>query len=267
MFKINLSNPFIFWLIVAVLTIFVLLFNTFSITKTVQEAPIQEQSLSKKQNDYIIDLDKIESAKKADDFIYKKDVEELSFSKRVEAVASLENFYTLLYGFIVSVLFVYRERQNRNKDYKIEKLEDELNIQKAKQQTTVYKDIVNELEKYNELIKHDINLNALNERIEHEPKYVVIASKNIIEQIVTKMYKKYLSLENANLNIMLTDLYRSRKLGHDTNNYAHIIKAFGNKANHTGKVFDSREAMLTISNLIEFLKELDKKGILGELNG
>lgn len=265
MFKINLSNPFIFWLIVVVLTIFALLFNTFSTVKITQEATIQEQSLSKKQNDYIIDLDKIESAKKSDDFIY-RDIEELSFSKRVEAIASWENFYTLSYGFVVSILFIYREKQNRNKIYQLEKVEDELNIQLAKQSTTVYKDIVNELEKYDELIKHDINLNALNERIEKEPKYVVIASKNIIEQIVTKMYKKYLNLENTNLNIMLTELYKSRKLGHDTNNYAHIIKAFGNKANHTSKVFDSREAMLTISNLIEFLKELDKKGILGELN-
>lgn len=266
MFKINLSNSFMFWLIIVVLTVLILLFNTFSTAKITPEVTMQEQSLSKKQNDYIIDLDKIESAKKTDDFIYKKDMDELSFSKRVEAIASWENFYTLSYGFMVSILFIYREKQNRNKIYQLEKVEDELNIQLAKQSTTVYKDIVNELEKYDELIKHDINLNALNERIEKEPKYVVIASKNIIEQIVTKMYKKYLNLENTNLNIMLTELYKSRKLGHDTNNYAHIIKAFGNKANHTSKVFDSREAMLTISNLIEFLKELDKKGILGELN-
>lgn len=265
MFKINLSNPFIFWLIVVALTIFILLFNTLSTVKTAQDSAMQEQALSKKQNDYIIDLDKIESAKKSDDFIH-RNIEELSFSKRVEAIASWENFYTLSYGFVVSILFIYREKQNRSKIYQLEKVEDELNIQLAKQSTTIYKDIVKELEKYKELIKHDINLDALNERIEKEPKYVVIASKNIIEQIVTKMYKKYLNLDNANLNIMLTDLYRSRKLGHDTNNYAHIIKAFGNKANHTDKIFDSREAILTISNLIEFLKELDSKGILGELD-
>lgn len=265
MFKISLSNPFIFWLLVVTLTISMILFNAFSNAKAAQESAIQEQSISKKQNDYIIDLDKIESAKKSDDFIY-RDIEELSFSKRVEAIASWENFYTLSYGFVVSILFIYREKQNRSKIYQLEKVEDELNIQLAKQSTTVYKDIVTELEKYNEFIKHDINLNALNERIEMEPKYVVIAAKNILEQIVTKMYKKHFNLENTNLNVMLTELYRSRKLTHDTNNYAHIIKAFGNRANHTGKIFDSREAILTISNLIEFLKELDKKGFLGELN-
>lgn len=268
--KINLSNPYLFWIVIFILTIGIIFYNTKNTFTTVvkQTQAIQEQSLSKdksKDDKYIIDLDKIEDAKTYNDLVV-KDFEELSFSKKVESVISSENIFTLMYGLLVSILFIFREKQNRDKIYKLEKVEDDLNIQLAKQKTTIYSDISKELEKYKELIKYDINLELLDERIENEPKYIVIASKNILEQIITKMYKKYLNLENTNLNIMLNYLYKNRKLNHDTNNYAHIIKAFGNKANHTSKIFDSREATLAISNLIEFLKTIDKKGILGEID-
>lgn len=268
--KLNLSNPYLFWIVIAILTLSIILYNTKNTFNTVtkQTQSIQEQSLSKdksKDDKYIIDLDKIEDAKTYNDLVV-KDFEELSFSKKVESVASSENIFTLMYGLLISILFIFREKQNRDKIYKLEKVEDELSIQLAKQKTTIYNDISKELENYQELIKHDINLELLNERIEKEPKYIVIASKNILEQLITKMYKKYFNLENTNLNLMLGDLYKKRKLNHDTNNYAHIIKAFGNKANHTSKIFDSREAALTISNLIEFLKAMDKKGILGEID-
>lgn len=268
--KINLSNPYIFWIVILMLTLGIILYNTqnrFN-TEIEQKNAIQEQSLSKdksKEDKYIIDLDNIESAKTYNDLKI-KDVEELSFSKKVKSVVSGENIFTIIYGFLISILFIFREKQNRDKIYKLEKVEDELSIQLAKQKTTIYKDISKELENYKDLIRHDINLELLNERIEKEPKYIIIASKNILEQIITKMYKKYHNQENTNLNVMLGILYKNRKLNHDTNNYAHIIKAFGNKANHTSKIFDSREATLSISNLIEFLKAIEKKGILEEID-
>lgn len=274
MFKSSLSNPWVFWIIISALTIFILLFNTNNLTKPIKindSKIIEEQSLSKNNNTkdkYIIDLDKIESAKNEKDFIVKKDIEELSFSKKIESIASSENLFTILYGAIVSFLFVYREKQNREKINKLEKVEDELSIQLAKKNTKVYKDISKELELYANLIKNDLNLEMidLNQRIENEPKYIVISSKNIIEQLVTKMYKKYLNSENENLNIMLISLHKNRTLNHNMHNYAQIIKAFGNKANHTSKIFDSREATLCISNLIEFLKELDNKNLLKEID-
>lgn len=267
--KLNLSNPAIFWSLIVILSIAIVVSNKNLLTTEVkQHQIIQEQSLAKnnsKDEKYVIDLDKIESAKSKDDFVV-ENFDELSFSKKVESIASSQNIFTVAYGFLVSILFFFREKQNREKIYKLEKVEDELTIQKAKQQTTIYKDIKIELVKYKELIKYDINLELLNERIEQEPKYIVIASKNVLEQIVTKLYKTYLNKENTNLNMMLLELYKSRKLNHDTNNYAHIIKAFGNKANHTSKIFDSREATLSISNLIEFLKVLDKKGVLKDID-
>lgn len=212
--KINLSNPFVFWFLILILTFSVVFYNTNTFTKTIeQEKRIVEQSLTKNKKDaQVIDLDKIESAKTYDDLVSKK--EELSFSKNIDQVVSSENIFTIIYGFLVSILFVYREKQNRDKISKLEKVEDELKIQFAKQKTTIYEDISKELEKYKEIIKHDINLEAINERIEKEPKYIVIASKNILEQIITKMYQKYLNKENENLNVMLTELYK---------NSAHIL--------------------------------------------
>lgn len=269
--KINLTNPFIFWTIVILTTIgiFIYNFNNNVYTNNIkQQNVIEEQSLSTdtlhKDTNYIVDLDKIDSAKTEQDLLT-NNVDELSLTSKIENSAT-DNLFTLVYATFMSILFVFREKQNHSKIVRLEKVEDDLNIQLAKQNTTVYKDISNELKKFEDIVKYDLNISLLDERIEHEPKYIVIASKNILEQIITKMYKKYLNLENANLNIMLGDLYKKRTLNHNLNNYAHIIKAFGNKANHTSKIFDSREATLAISNLIEFLKELENKNILRELN-
>lgn len=268
-YNINLSNPILFWIVVITVTVAFLVMNTRFEFSQINESNkkhtvIEQQSLSQNDTQYTIDLDKIESAKQYEDLVV-KDFEELSFSKQVESVVS-ENIFTLIYSILISILFIFREKQNRDKIYKFEKLEDELNMQVANQKTAIYADITKELGQFSEIIKHDINLEVLNERIQSEPKYVVIAAKNILEQIITKMHQKYQNLDNANLNIMLMNLYKSRKLGHEANNYAHIIKAFGNKANHTNKIFDSREASLVLSNLIEFLKYLNNQKILLDLD-
>ena len=272
--RVRLTNPYIFWVIVTTSTLLIFLYNTSTnLThygdkiKTYTDHSLRLENEKSNPNNNInmkIDLDKIENAKNEENFIV-NDIHNLSLDTFDKEVA-VDNALTLVYAAFISILFVIRERQNQLKIINLEKLEDERNIKRAKEAPIVIQNISSELSEFQELIKNDLNSSAINERIENEPKYIVIASKNILEQVITKMYKKYLNQDNTNLNIMIVDLFKKGFLNHQSNNFAHIIKSFGNKANHTNKIFDSREAVLAVSNLIEFLKELNRLKILTDLN-
>lgn len=272
--KVRLTNPYLFWAIIITSTFLVLLYNSSTnlahqsdkIKTYVDHSLGLENGKANPNNDInmMIDLDKIENAKSEENFIV-NNIDNLSLDKFDKEIA-FDNVFTLVYTAFISLLFVIRERHNQLKLINLEKLEDERNIKRAKEASIVIQNISNELSEFEELIKNDLNGSAINDRIENEPKYVVIASKNILEQVITKMYKKYLNQDNTNLNIMIVDLFKKGFLNHQSNNFAHIIKSFGNKANHTNKIFDSREAALAVSNLIEFLKELNRLKILKELN-
>jgi hypothetical protein len=245
--------------------VFFLLTTSFPIkTEEVQKSKYQSQSFSQdnQEQNYIVDLDNIDNIKNMDDLEKNTNTIDRSFIANIQRVTSSNTILMFIYTAILSFLFIYREKQNRAKILLLEERDDELKIAIAKKNETIYKDITQELKPYEELIKNDIRIDQLDTRINEEPKYIIIASKNIVEQIITRLYKKYFNEENTNLNIMMMSLYKKRVLGHDLNNYAHIIKAFGNKANHTGKIFDSQEAMLVIGNLLQFLKELDNKKLL-----
>lgn len=272
MFKINLSNPIIFWIFIICLTIVTVLINSDFNTdvknqnQNQKNNTIQEQSFSKnKKNDaYIIDLDNIENIHTVDEL--EKNIVNQSLGNRLQKVVSLDNISTILYSILISILFIFREKQNRDKIFQLEKKDDDKNIKLAKLQKTIYKDLSSSLKPFEQMIKHDIKLDILDERINEEPKYIIIASKNVLEQIITKLYKNYTNQENTNLNLMMTALYKKRVLNHNMNNYAHIIKAFGNKANHTNKLFDSKEATLVVGSLVEFFGELEKQNLIEQID-
>ena len=67
---------------------------------------------------------------------------------------------------------------------------------------------------------------------------------------------------------MIIYLYKKRVLNHNIHNYAHIIKAFGNKVAHPNiripEQFDSKDATLVLGSLLQLLKEFQSNNLLDD---
>ncbi len=271
--KFKLTNPFIFWGLISILLLLTFFLNQYftsslSLKETKITPSIVEQSYTEKKividpdNLHRMDFDKNGAIEDKGSFlgdIYKK----VSENSTV--------FLLLFYTIILSALFVYREKQHKNKLIYMEKMEDELKIQIAKIDSSVdlYEDLGREIEKRKSILEPELKIEGLKERLNSDAVYVIITARMVTEKIILKLYSKYFDNE-ATLNDMMMALYRKRILNPSMNNYAHTIKAFGNKAIHPNInspiVFDTKEAVFVISSLLQFIQELDSKNLLENKN-
>ena len=176
-----------------------------------------------------------------------------------------------IYTIIISLLFMYREKENRKRILYLDKIEDRLRIEQEikKKQNYIYESIENSLLKYQDILEPEFSLKELNRQVEANRNYVLINSRVVLEKIILHIYKAYFT-EDTTLNNMMKELFKKRIFTPSLNSYAHTIKAFGNKALHPSIEksisFEVNEAMLVLSSLNEFLKELNEKKLLKNID-
>jgi len=267
---LNLSNKYVFWSIVTILLGLFIAFISYSPEQTTvkKQGDIAERSYQNGQ-EYVIDLEKIDEVADLDGINKEKSIEENALQVGVQKLSSPNNLLLIIYTFLLSGLFLYREKQNRKTITLLEKRDDALKILEANQNNiTIYTNLSDELKPFTQFIQDDINLDTLEEKINHEPKYLILASRIILERLITAHYIKH-SEEDNNLNGMIVSLYRKRVLNHNMHNYAHIIKAFGNNVAHPNirnpQKFNSKDATLVVGSLLQFLKELETNHMLKDL--
>lgn len=263
---LNLSNKYVFWLLIFILLgLFITFISNSAYEVTVKkQGNIIERSYQNSQ-EYVIDLEKIDEVSDLDGN-KEKNIGEIALNTAVKSISSTNNLLLIVYTILISLLFLYREKQNRKTISLLEKRDDELKILAAKQNfTTIYSNLSDELKPFEKIIESDINLETLEEKINNESKYLILASRIILEKLIMTHYAKYYE-EEATLNIMIVSLYRKRILNHNMHNYAQIIKAFGNKVAHPNiknpEKFNSKDATLVVGSLLQFLKELDANNML-----
>ncbi len=268
--KFKLTNPYFFWGLISIFFFLTFFLSQYFIPSSSSEVKkitpsIVEQSYKEKKividpdNLYYMDfennLSTIKDKGSYFSHIYKKITENSTV------------FLLLFYTIILSSLFIYREKQHRNKLLYMEKIEDELQIQIAKENDKVgiYEVMGREIEKHKSILEPELKIKGLEERLDTDAVYVIITARMVIEKIILKLYSKYFN-DQATLNDMMMALYRKRILNPSMNNYAHTIKAFGNRAIHpninSSIVFETKEAVLVISSLLQFIQELDSANLL-----
>ncbi len=268
--KFKLTNPFIFWGLISILLLLTFFLNQYlsssSSSKITKAQPsIVEQSYKEKR--IVIDPDNLHYMNFEDRQSVIKDQESYFANLYEKFNENSTVFLLLLYTIILSVLFVYREKQHKNKLVYVEKMEDELQIQLAKESARVdiYEGMGREIEKHKSILEPELKIKGLEERLDTDAVYVIITARMVIEKIILKLYSKYFN-DQATLNDMMMALYRKRILNPSMNNYAHTIKAFGNRAIHpnvnSSIVFETKEAVLVISSLLQFIQELDSANLL-----
>jgi hypothetical protein len=170
-------------------------------------------------------------------------------------------FLLLLYTIAISILFVYREKQNRVKLRSMEKIEDTIKIKLAEKEQKIYlyEHIKDDLVLHKKSIEPELKIEKIEQELTTDPRYIIINARIILEKTMLKLYKYYYK-EEATLNEMITALYRKKILSPALNNYAHTIKAFGNKAVHptlnSDEVTKPKDALLVLNTLLQYLEDL-----------
>ncbi len=258
--RLNLSNPYFFWglIIIFLLSVFFLTVNLNVVDTTVNEhksdSSIVEQSYKDKADDknIVVDLDNLNHM----DF----EKHQPSFNN-TKSRSNITLLLLILYTIGISILFVYREKQNRVKLLSMEKIEDTIKIKLAEkeQKTYLYEHLKDDLEKHKDIIEPELKLDKIENELAADPRYIIINARVILEKTILKLYKYYFK-EEATLNEMLQLLHRKRILSPALNNYAHTIKAFGNKAVHpslnTTSEYKPKDALLVLNTLLQYLQDL-----------
>ena len=268
--KFKLTNPYFFWGLISVLLVLTFFLNQYftsslGLIETKITPSIVEQSYTEKK--IVIDPDNLHYMNFEDGQSVVKDQESYVANLYEKLIENSTVFLLLFYTIILSALFVYREKQHKNMLVYMEKMEDELQIQIAVIDANVdlYEDLGREIEKHRSILEPELKVEGLKERLSSDAVYVIITARMVTEKIILKLYSKYFDNE-ATLNDMMMALYRKRILNPSMNNYAHTIKAFGNKAIHPNinspVIFETKEALFVISSLLQFIKELDSKNLL-----
>ncbi len=264
--KYILTKPWVFWglIILLFLGMFFMVNRTsasVNVTTPSSSTNIVEQSFQDKK--IVIDPDNLTRM----DFDKKSPTEENNNRSSNFFSTNSTMLLLLFYTIIISLLFIYREKQHKNKLVLMEKVEDELQIQLAKKNdhANLYEGIDSEIKKHRTILEPELKINGLEERLNSDANYVIISARIVVEKIILKLYSQYFE-DEATLNGMMAALYRKRILNPSMNNYAHTIKAFGNRAIHpnldTPVVFKSKEAVLVIGSLLQFINELDSNNLL-----
>jgi hypothetical protein len=211
-------------------------------------------------NTYILDLNNLNNAKNIEDI----QVKDLSFISKAKQI-STANIWLILYTLIISVLFIIREKQNRVKDMINEKLEDKLQIIKAQQNNYLEPDLIDGLDKFSNILMPDIDTQKLEHKINSEAKYILIATRVVLERLLQEI-DGVRSSDEITLNSLIFQLHKAKRIINSMLNYAHIIKAFGNKAVHPNinkpVTFTKQDVLMVLSVLLLFLKECDQNNIL-----
>ena len=259
----SLSNPYFFWLLIIFL-IFIGIFSNeyFSAsqkTNIKDNASIVEQSYKNEATDgrYVIDIDNLHT----NDFQYNSSVIETSYKKLIPNNMTTISFY--IYTIALSILFIYREKQNRIKLVLLEKQEDLLQIELAKQSyINIYTEVEKEIEKYNTVFNPELDSSTFKNLLDISPIAIISASRRITEKIITTMYDKHFANEKP-FAMRIIALQKSNYITHDMSNLAHTVKAFGNKASHPNEtVFTNKDALLVVSSLLHLVEKLDAENLL-----
>ena len=268
--KFKLTNPYIFWGLISIfffLTLFLSqYFTSPSSSEEIKIKPsIVEQSYIEKP--IVIDPDNLHHMDFENNLSTTK-AKESFFGDVYTKFAENSTIYLLFfYTIILSILFIYREKQHRLKILYVEKREDERRIADAEisARNNIYEGIGQELEKHKGILEPELKIDGLEQRLNTDANYTIINARVVIEKIILKLYSKHFD-DEATLNSMMMALYKKRILNPSMNNYAHTIKAFGNKALHPNInapiVFESKEALFIIGSLLELIKELDSANLL-----
>ena len=255
----KLSNPYFFWILILfliILTIFSI--EYFSITtenkKTKSNSSHTEQSYTGEDTDkeYVIDIENLHTS----DYIHDSSIIETSYKKLIPNNMGTISFY--IYTILISLLFVYREKQNRVKLMLLEKQEDTLKIDLAKQSDiSIYSEVEKEITKYASTFNPEFNANTFKELLHISPISVIAASRRVTEKIITNIYDKHFANEKP-FAMKIIILQKSNYITHDMSNLAHTVKAFGNKASHPNDtVFTNKDALLVVSSLLHLVEKLD----------
>ena len=264
----KLSNPYIFWSLILIFGIMIAFNNTSNIDKIslVKKSNIEDRTYKiKKENDlYILDLDKIDKASNIDELTI-NNFQDKSFITKIKTITTTNNLWLILYTLIISILFIIREKQNRVTQLENEKVEDKLRIILATKETNNDPDLIDGLKNFSNLLSSEFNFNNIETKINEEPKLLIFSSRIIIERLFLELYFNNFNEEDT-LNNMIIKLDRVKIINKSISNYAHIIKAFGNKVAHPNIKKEisitSRESKLVLSNLLQLLKEIDENNIM-----
>lgn len=257
-----LANRYVFWGLILCLLLAFIGINLFDFSSIGAESKkeIVEKSFNNADQPLIVDLNEIENIRNIDQIDSETNQQAPSHIYKLK-----NNLFLIIYTIAIALLFVYREKQNRINSLLLEKQEDQIKMLEAKQKMPIQENLFEELKHYESILAPDLKLDTLEEKLHSEPKLLIAISRMVLEKIITAVYSRYTS-EEATLNDMIVALHRNKKFNHEMNNYAHIIKGFGNSALHTNKtnpaVFNAKDAMLVLGILLQFIKELDKHNLI-----
>ncbi len=264
--RFNLANPYIFWslIVIFLILIFVLhsyLNSTTSPTEITQTKPnIVERSYKDGSSNakIVVDVNNLNHMN------FEKHQPKLKENTSFIASFKEKNITLLLllfYTAALSILFVYREKQNKVKLMHMEKIEDTIKIKLAEkeQKTYLYEHLKDDLVTHKNIIEPELKLEKIEEELTADPRYIIINARVILEKTMLKLYKYYFQ-DEATLNEMIQALYRKRILSPALHNYAHTIKAFGNKAVHPSldatSYYKPKDALLVLNTLLQYLQDL-----------
>jgi len=260
--KLNLSNPYLFWGIIILLLMAIFFLNnslkeTHSNTKEKNESSIVERSYKDSSSPIVVDVENLKHM----------DFEKHQPTHSAETSYNTTLLLLLLYTVAISILFVYREKQNRVKLFNIEKIDDAIKIKQAEKESEspLYEYIKDDLIRHKDIIEPELKLEKIEEELADNPRYVIVNSRIILEKTILKIYFKNFN-ETKTLNEMLFILKNKKILSLSLNNYAHTIKAFGNKACHPtvdpSLYQKPKDALLVLNTLLQYLHELKSANLL-----
>ena len=159
---------------------------------------------------------------------------------------------------MISILFIYREKQNRIKVILLEKQEDALQIELAKQSDiSIYLEIEKEIEKYAVIFYPELNASTFKNLLEISPLSIISASRRIAEKVINHIYDKYFTIDKP-FALKIVILQKNNYITYEMSNLAHIVKAFGNKASHPNAIiYTKKDALLVVSTLLHLIEKLD----------
>ncbi len=259
--KFNITNPFVFWGIVVFIVISIVLSFQLVIELNFLNQHVKTETFETHSYENGIEDLKTNEFPSLDVKLEPENTNLLNILLNKDTNILL--IVLLIYSVGLSMLFTYRERA---RDLR-EKQNEKILIEKEKNQSkiNIYENIEHELQKYQSILTPEFNFEDLDRKIEKDIKYILFASRVVLEKILLDICNKN-DLQEETLNDMIYILFKKRILDPQTNGYAHTIKAFGNYAAHPNKnklvEFSSKDALLVLSTLVTFLNILETKNLI-----
>ena len=272
--KFKLTNPYIFWGLISIfffLTLFLSqYFTSSSSSEEIKVTPsIVEQSY--KENRIVIDPDNLHRMNFENHLSTSK--AEGSFLGDVY-IAFSENstvFVLLFYTIILSVLFIYREKQDRKKAIYDQKKNDDLiiaRLQAEERVEKIHKNMWDDMEKYKHILEPELKICSLREQLENNIDCcmvdgIIVSTRKVLEKILLPLqHEAFPNFKGiVSLNGMIHHLGKKGILTRSMENDTKAIQSVGNRAAHADTdatiALESRDAISAINYLLRFIKELD----------